>query len=341
MGAWIAEVTTLPTLVASGPARAPGPGASARKSAQIDAFAQQVLPLAQAARRVVDVGSGHGHLTRAIAERIALPVLGLERDRTLARRAVQLAAEEGPSFAVRDVLAEGLPIAAGDCVIGLHACGELGDAIVQAAVSGGARSLALVGCCLQKRRSPTRAPLVAGALRTGQGPPEALHLPREVLGLSNLSARDQGVEASRAENLEGRQRRVALHRLLSARIGPLRPGSEIAGLNRRAAQGAWEALARAALARRGLSPPTAAELEDAARWAAELYPLQRRWAIPRNLLARALEVYVLLDRARYLEEHGFVVEVGVLFPPEISARNLALLARGPSAAARGSAAPER
>ncbi len=334
MGAWIAEVTTLRTLVAPGPPRAPGPGEPARKSVQIDAFARQVLPLAQAARRVVDVGSGHGHLTRAIAERLVLPVLGLERDRTLARRAVQLAAEDGPSFAVRDVLAEGLPLAAGDCVIGLHACGELGDAIVQAAAASGAHSLALVGCCLQKRRSPTRTPLAAGAT-------PALHLPREVLGLSNLSARDQGVEASRAENLEGRQRRVALHRLLAARIGPLRPGSEIAGLNRRAAQGSWEALARAALARRGLSPPTVAELEDAARWAAEVYPAQRRWAIPRNLLARALEVYVLLDRARYLEEHGFTVEVGVLFPPEFSARNLALLARGPSAAARGSAAPER
>jgi hypothetical protein len=36
---------------------------------------------------------------------------------------------------------------------------------------------------------------------------------------------------------------------------------------------------------------------------------------------------VLLDRAGHLEEHGFEVEVGTLFPATVSARNLALVAR--------------
>lgn len=322
LAAQISEATALPALSTT-PRPAPAArGASARTSAQIDAFAARLLPLAQSAQRVLDVGSGHGHLTRTIAERIALPVVGLERDRALVRRAAELAPAAGPSFALRDVLTEGLLARAGDCLIGLHACGELGDAMVQAAASSGAASLALVGCCLQKRRAPTRPALV-------QGP----ELPREVLGLSNLSAREQGVEASRAENLAGRQRRLALHRLLSNRIGPLRPGSEIAGLNRRAAQGSFAALAKASFALRGLAAPTAAEVAEAERWAAEVHPLHRRWALPRNFLARVLEVYVLLDRAAYLRERGFVVEVGSLFPPEISPRNLALLAAAPSAAA--------
>jgi hypothetical protein len=45
------------------------------------------------------------------------------------------------------------------------------------------------------------------------------------------------------------------------------------------------------------------------------------------LLARVLEVFVLLDRARHLEERGYDVTAGTLFPVEASARNLALLAR--------------
>ena len=53
----------------------------------------------------------------------------------------------------------------------------------------------------------------------------------------------------------------------------------------------------------------------------------RRFALPRALLGRVLEVYVLLDRACYLEAHGFEVEVGVVFAAAVSARNLALLAR--------------
>jgi hypothetical protein len=45
------------------------------------------------------------------------------------------------------------------------------------------------------------------------------------------------------------------------------------------------------------------------------------------LLARVLEVYVLLDRAMFLEREGFDVGVGTAFPVEVSARNLALVAR--------------
>ena len=37
-------------------------------------------------------------------------------------------------------------------------------------------------------------------------------------------------------------------------------------------------------------------------------------------LARVLEVFVLLDRALYLEERGFSVSVGTVFGSNVSAR---------------------
>jgi hypothetical protein len=293
-----------------------------RKRAQIEAFAQVIFPLARAASRIVDVGSGHGHLTRDIAERIARPVLGLERDVALASRARTLPSSAPPSFAVTDVLLEGLPLSASDCVIGLHACGELGDVMVETAARTGA-AIALVGCCLQKQRAMSRAPL-----RTGAAAPygDALHLPRSMLGLSNLTARDDGVEASRAQNLAGRERRLALHRLLSEAGVPLRLGAEIDGLNRRAAQRDLAALvARAFTLRARPVPPTPA-IEAAASWARDHHARQRRLSLPRALLARVLEVLVLADRAGHLEEHGRVVTIGLVFPASVSARNLVLVA---------------
>lgn len=297
-----------------------------RKRAQIDAFARLVLPLAGSATRVLDVGSGHGHLTRELAERMALPVVGLERDGALAARARALSTSSpSASFAITDVLRDGLPLGPGDCVIGLHACGELGDVMVESAARARA-SIALVGCCLQKRRALSRR-LLAGA-PGGEAPLErALDLPRDLLGLSNLTARDEGVEASRAENLAARERRLALHRLLSAALSePLRLGAEIDGLNRRAAHGDLDSLVRRAFELRGLSAPTARAVEDAAARARHNHAAQRRLSLPRAMLARALEVMVLLDRARYLDTRGFAVAVGTLFPDEISARNLALVA---------------
>ena len=301
-----------------------------RKRAQIDAFARLVVPIASRATRVVDVGSGHGHLTRELAERVALPVVGLERDVDLARRARAFPSHGDAVFSVTDVLRDGLGLLPGDCVIGLHACGELGDAMVEsvgrvaapiAEPSRARASIALVGCCLQKRRAASRAPLVASpALES------ALDLPRPLLGLSNLTTRDDGVEATRADNLAGRQRRLALHRLLSLRLGPMRLGSEIDGLNRRAAHGELALLVTRAFQHRGLAMPSAAEIDAASAWARAEHARFRRLSLPRSMLARVLEVFVLLDRALYLEERGFVVSIGTVFAERVSARNLALVA---------------
>jgi len=270
----------------------------------------------------VDVGSGHGHLTREIAEETGLPVLGLERDATLAGRARTLSPGASPTFLVTDVLRDGLALSTGDCVIGLHACGELGDVMVTSVARCRGVALALVGCCLQKRRQASRRPLCPAA-----GLDDRLDLPRALLGLSNLAAGDDGVEASRAENLAARERRLALHRLLSEGGGPLRFGAEIEGLNRRAAQRDLSYLVVRAFALRGRPPPPQRAIDEAAIWARREHARARRLSLPRAMLARVLEVYVLLDRAAYLEGRGFAVEVGALFPMSVSARNLALVAR--------------
>jgi hypothetical protein len=168
----------------------------------------------------------------------------------------------------------------------------------------------------------------------------ALDLPRRLLGLSNLTARDDGVEATRAQNLAGRERRLALHRLLSvagvvpadpdanrgSSTGALRLGAEIEGLNRRASRLDLPLLVERAFRLRELPAPSAAAIEEAAAWAAVQHGRARRLSLPRATLARVLEVFVLVDRALYLERHGFAVTVGEAFPAAVSARNLAIVA---------------
>jgi SAM-dependent methyltransferase len=310
-----------PLLAQDAPGRPARKGETPRKRAQVDAFARLVLPLTARATRVVDVGSGHGHLTREIAERAGVPVVGLERDATLAGRARALSSGSSPAFAVTDVLRDGLDLTSSDCVMGLHACGELGDALAASVARTGA-SLALVGCCLQKRRATSRRPLCTSAPGLG----DALELPRALLGLSNLAARQEGVEATRVENLAGRERRLALNRLLAGESGRLRLGAEIDGLNRRAAHDDLEVLVARAFTLRGRPAPSREAIADAGRWARTAHARARRLSLPRAMLARVLEVHVLLDRALFLEEHGRTVRVGTLFPAAVSARNLALVA---------------
>lgn len=304
------DVCAMRALVPVGaPAARLRPGETPRKRAQIEAFQALVDSVAANVTRVVDVGSGHGHLTRAIAERIDPPVVGLERDVALAGRAKAMSEAHGPSFVVTDVLRDGLTPLRGDCFIGLHACGELGDAMVTSVAEAPGTSLALIGCCLQKRRELSRRPLCPLPDLDA-----SLDLPRRLLGLSNLTARDEGVEASRSANLAARERRLALHRLLTERWGPLRLGAEMDGVNRRVAQRDLPFLVARVFAHRGAPAPSPAAIEEAARWARDAHARSRRLSVPRTLLARLLEVYVLLDRALLLERRDFAVRVGTALP---------------------------
>lgn len=291
-----------------------------RKRAQVEALSQITMPLVRAAKRVVEVGSGHGHLAREVAARSDRPVVGLERDAAISAKARQLPHWDRLSFHEMDVLQTGLALAEGDCALGLHACGELGDALA-IGVAERAQSLALVGCCLQKQRAEVRLPLV------GAGAPSHLALPKSLLGLSNFTPRQQGVEASREENIAARERRHALHALLTAHKGPLRFGAEMDGLNRRAAHGDLESMVARAFARRELPLPSPAAIANAASRARALHDRLRRLTLPRILLGRVLEMFVLVDRALYLERAGFEVAIGTAFPKEISARNLTILAQ--------------
>ncbi len=292
-----------------------------RKRAQVDALSHLTLPFARDAARVVEVGSGHGHLAREVAEQIEVPVVGLERNAAISAKAQRLASSGRLSFVEVDVLRDGLDLKEGDCALGLHACGELGDALV-VGVAERAESLVLVGCCLQKQRPEVRLPL--NAARAGA---RGVSLPKSLLGLSNFTPREQGVEATRAENVAAFERRLALHALLSAAAGPLRFGVEMDGLNRRAAHGELVAMVERAFGLRGLPIPPRQAIDDAQRAANRLHGRIRRLSLPRTLLGRVLEMFVFVDRALHLQSAGFDVTIGTAFPKEISARNLTLLAR--------------
>lgn len=298
----------------------------ARKRLQLASLLGAVAPMAARARRIVDVGAGRGHFTRIAAESFDVDALGIEREPARVSAAAALAAGTRALFVASDALREDLAFAPDDLLVGLHACGELGDRLVLSAAHAPC-DLVLVSCCLQKISGPARAPLSQMAARAG------LVLKREALGLTNLTARPVGVEASLADMLTARQHRYALLCLLRARGLDVAPGEEMRGINRRRARLGLGELAARALSLRDLAPATEAEIrahEEAARLA---FSRMRRLSLPRSLLARLTEVAVVLDRAAALEERGHEAQAAIVFDPDVSPRNIAILARAPSMAA--------
>lgn len=318
------EVAALPErLAASSGTRLDRPRrVSERKKRQLEALLDAVEPLAERARRIVDVGAGRGHFTRLAAEMFDRDALGIEREPGRVEAATLLGQGTRARFVVLDALRDPLVFSPDDLAVGLHACGSLGDRLVVEAARAPC-DVTLVSCCLQKIDEPARVALSVHAREAG------LVLPREALGLSNLTTRLVGVEASLAEMLAARKNRYALGRLLRARGVPITPGEEMRGINRRRAREGLAELAARALALRGLAPATAAEIHEHEAESVIEFDRIRRWTLPRSMLARPLEIAVVLDRAAALEERGYVVRVAEVFEADATPRNLAILGEAP------------
>ncbi|MDI1480799.1 methyltransferase [Polyangium sp. y55x31] len=318
------EVSALPARLAATPGtRLDRPRSiSERKTRQLEALLDAVEPMARKARRIVDVGAGRGHFTRLAAEMFDRDAVGIEREPRRVEAASILGQGTRARFVVLDALRDPILLSPDDLAVGLHACGSLGDRLVLEA-SRAPCDVALVSCCLQKIDRPAREPLSAAARAAG------LVLPREALGLSNLTTRLVGVEASLAEMLSGRENRHALARLLRARGVSIAPGEEMRGINRRRAREGLAELSARALALRGLAPATEAEIREHEAEGAIEFGRIRRWTLPRAMLARPLEIAVVLDRAAALEERGYTARVAEVFDADATPRNLAILGEAP------------
>jgi hypothetical protein len=246
--------------------------------------------------------------------------MGLDKDRCCVDTARRLAPPL--QFQVLDAFREPVRLENGDLALGLHACGDVGDLLLTAGVKASV-PIALVSCCPQKIRGQTRLPLSQTAKEA------QMTLQKPVLGLANLAARKQGVESSLRQIMDGRANRYALRLLLEERGCHTVPGEEMHGINRRRAMRGLRDIASRALAMRRLPPPRPEELERCNTRARLDFPIIRRLSLPRAMLARVVEVAVVLDRACFLYEQGYDVRVGVLFAPSISPRNLAIVACRP------------
>jgi protein-L-isoaspartate O-methyltransferase len=316
----VSRVVALPRLAATSPLAGEAlRSVKLRKRAQLEGLLAAVSDMAREAERIVDVGAGSGHFTRLSAELFQREALGLERNPERVAAAT-LRGGTGVRFEVADAT-QRLALAPSDLAIGLHACGELGDRLTETAAEAGC-DLALVSCCLQKISSEMRPALSQAAAGT--------QLRKEHLGLSNLTAQPQGVEASIEVTLAARETRYALGSLLRARGVALEPGAEMSGINRRRASAGLGDVAARALSQRGLVPASAAELSHHAALAERDYGRIRRFSLPRNMLARLVEVLVSLDRAAHLEEQGggrgTSVVVAELFDRAVSPRNIGIFA---------------
>ncbi len=287
-----------------------------RKWQQIEAFGA-ALQFAQTPRHWLDWCAGKGHLGRRLLH-TGQQLTCLEYDPALIASGQALSEHHGlpVTHRLQDVMAD-VAICAEHTPVALHACGDLHVRLLQVASAAGCKQLALAPCCYNRIQGNTYQPL------SDAGRASTLLLSLDDLGLP-LS---ETVTAGKRVRL---QRDTSMARRLGF------------DLLQRRLRGCDEYLPTPSLPTHWLDKPFADYCRELARlkglstgeqdWAAlEAHGWQRlaevrNLELVRGLFRRPLELWLVLDRALFLSERGYRVEVGSFCDPTLTPRNLMVLA---------------
>lgn len=285
-----------------------------RKREQIEAFAAAA---GQDRQPVLDWCGGKGHLGRLLALTWQTPVYTLEIDAGLCKAGEGLAQRAGvrQEFVVSDALTATDWPRAGQHVVALHACGELHRRLIRDGVGKGVGSFDVAPCCYHR-----------GVAENYQAQSANLRL-----ALTRDDIRLAVTETVTSSPRETRQR----DRAIAWKLGFDAYRRAVTGDAYRTFKPVPEAWGRAEFAdflgrmaeREGLPQPStsvAAEFETRG-W--QRRDEVMRLSIVRHAFRRAIEVWLALDLACFLNESGYEVGLGSFCDRRLTPRNLLISAR--------------
>lgn len=291
-----------------------------RKWQQIDAFARS-LSFIQKPQHWLDWCAGKGHLGRMLAHGGG-NLTCLEYNPQLISSGQLLSHKLGiaAQHIEQDVLADDavMQLQAQHTPVALHACGELHTRLLQLASQAGCQQLAVAPCCYNRISTASYQPLSASAQAS------MLQLSIDDLGLPLSETVTAGARVRRQRD-QSMARRLAFDLL------------------QRQLRGVDEYLPTPSLPPAWLDKPFADYCQDLAALKQLPTPAAQNWQqleqqgwqrlaevrnleLLRGLFRRPLELWLLLDRALFLQEQGYTVRLGTFCTTEQSPRNLLLLA---------------
>jgi len=287
-----------------------------RKWQQIEAFGA-ALHFAQTPRHWLDWCAGKGHLGRRLLH-TGQQLTCLEYDPALIASGQALSEHHGlpVTHRLQDVMAD-VSLSSEHTPVALHACGDLHVRLLQLASAAGCKQLAVAPCCYNRINTHTYQPLSeAGRASTLQLSLDDLGLPLSETVTAGKRVRLQR-DISMARRLGFDQLQRQLRHCDEYLPTPSLPASWL--------DKPFANYCQALASLKGLST-------GAQDWAAlEAHGWQRlaevrNLELVRGLFRRPLEVWLVLDRALYLGERGYRVEVGSFCETALTPRNLMVLA---------------
>ena len=292
-----------------------------RKWQQIEAFAQS-LSFKQTPTHWLDWCAGKGHLGRRLLN-AEQQLTCLEYDPALidAGQALSQRHQLNARHVQQDVLAADASqqLHPGMTPVALHACGDLHVRLLQLASAAGCAQLAISPCCYNRISAAQYQPLSTAAnASTLQLSPLDLSLPMsETVTAGNRVRRQRDESMARRLGFDELQRQLRqCDDYLST------PSLPSTWLSKPFAQYCEDLAALKNLSTTGHEDWAALEAAGWARLAQV-----RNLELVRGLFRRPLELWLVLDRALYLREQGYDVQVGEFCDSHLTPRNLMVIAQ--------------
>jgi len=319
----LSALDELPAHTLEAPAHRLNVDVPGRKWQQIEAFAGR-LQFADPARHWLDWCSGKGHLGRRLLQP-GQQLTCLEYDPALVASGQALSQHHRlhALHVEQDVLAANAAalLEARHTPVALHACGDLHVRLIRLASAAGCKQLAIAPCCYNRTHLTRYSPMSSAAQYSD------LQLSLDDLGLPMSETVTAGARVRR-------QRDTSMARRLGF------------DLLQRQLRGVDEYLPTPSLPSAWLEKSFAeycqhlAELKELSTVGAQNWPeleaagwqrlaQVRNLELLRGLFRRPLELWLVLDRALFLQEQGYTVRLGTFCESSITPRNILLLAEHP------------
>jgi hypothetical protein len=288
-----------------------------RKWSQIEAFTACVQPRTP---RLIDWCAGKGHLSRSLAFQHDTDVLSLEWNAALCDAAKTLNHKQHARVTtlLQDVMAADAGHHLGpDChCVALHACGKLHLRLMATASLQRAAALSFSPCCYHLIDTVSYQPLM---VVDPQLLPQRLQPDRDQL---RLAVQETVTANGHARRL--RERKSAWRLGFRAWLDTAHPQSatRLPTLADHCFHGRFEDFCVLAAETMGIALPSHLPWErlESSGWKA--HARLQRLELVRHGFRRALEVWLCLDRACWLEQQGYEVRVSTFCPSQATPRNI-------------------
>lgn len=286
-----------------------------RKWAQITAFAGSI-PFDDAP--ILEWCAGKGHLGRLLSCSYGAPVTSIERNATLCRQGQTFADQMNAHmrFHTVNVLSEeaGRYIEAGHHAVALHACGDLHLQLLREGGAHRCRAISVAPCCYHLiGREPYR-PL------SSIGQTSALRLNRFDL---KLPLQEAVIASNRIMRFRVRELCWRLgFDLLQRKLRNKNKYLKVPAVKEVLLHTDFPTFCRWAAEQRGIPLPANIDFAGFEEKGRQRRIVVSRIELVRHLFQRPLELWLLLDRAIFLQEQGYRVTMGTFCEKQLTPRNV-------------------